>query len=143
MTNSSVETAANFFKEGYSCSQSIVMTYGKKYGMNEESAKTIARCFGGGMGRTCQTCGAVTGAFIVLGLKNDNADDKIAKEKTYSQIQDFTEKFKRKFEDVNCQKLLNCDLGTPEGQAYFRENELINKCTEFVRGAATILENMD
>lgn len=141
MENSLVEKAVNRFNEGYSCSQAILMTYGQQYNMDENTAKIIARCFGGGMGRTCQTCGAVTGAFIVLSLANNEADEKAAKEKTYAKIQQFTQKFKEKFGDVNCYNLLGLDLGTTEGQHYFRSNNLSYKCSNLVKNAAIILES--
>lgn len=143
MGNSLVDVAVNHFKEGYSCSQAILITYGKQYGMDENNAKTIARCFGGGMGRTCQTCGAVTGAFMVLGLKNNEDNDKLAKEKTYAQVQEFSREFKEKHGNVNCQQLLGCDLGTVEGQDYFKSNNLIHKCNGFVKDAAIILEGLN
>jgi C_GCAxxG_C_C family probable redox protein len=44
-------------------------------------ALKIASGFGGGMGRLAETCGAVTGAFMVLGLKYGSAaSDREAKE---------------------------------------------------------------
>lgn len=143
MKTSLVKTAVNRFKEGYSCSQAILMTYGKQYGMDETTAKTIARCFGGGMGRTCQTCGAVTGAFIVLGIKNNDANNQVAKEKTYAQVQEFTRNFKKKYGDVNCLQLLGCNLGTAEGQDHYKKNNLIQKCHDIVKDAAIILEHLN
>ena len=142
MKSSLVEEAVNKFKEGYSCSQSIFITYGKQYGIDEETAKTIARSFGGGMGRTCQTCGAVTGAYMVLGFINNNDNEKSAKEKTYDLVQTFSRKFQEIHGNVNCQQLLGCDLATAEGQNYFKSNDLHYKCKGFVKDAALILETL-
>lgn len=142
MEPSLVEEAANRFKEGCSCSQAIFLTYGKQYGIDEKIAKTIARSFGGGMGRTCQTCGAVTGVYMVLGFINNDDNEKSAKEKTYALVQAFFHKFKEINGNVNCQQLLGCDLGTAEGQDYFRNNNLNHRCTGFVKDAALILEEL-
>jgi len=142
MKNSLVDEAVKKFSEGFSCSQAILVVYGKQYGINEKTALSLARSFGGGMARTCQTCGAVTGAYIVLGLSNDCEDEKVAKEKTYALAQNFAQKFKGKHGDVNCQQLLGCNLGVPEGQDYFRNNRLIDKCNNFVKDAAIILEEL-
>ena len=142
MRNSLSEAAVKKFGEGYSCSQAIVLTYGTLYGIDERTAKTVARSFGGGMARTCQTCGAVTGAYMVLGFKNDSADEKLAKEKTYALVQEFSRRFQAKHGHVNCRQLLNCDLGTEEGQEYFKNNNLYQKCAGFVRDTACILEDL-
>lgn len=143
MEPSLVEEAVNRFKEGFSCSQAILMTYGKQYGLDDKLAKTIARSFGGGMAGTCQTCGAVTGSYMVLALKNSQYDDdKVAKEKTYALVQDFAQRFQKLHDTVNCQQLLGCALGTPDGKNYFRSNHLICKCEIFVKDAAIILEEL-
>jgi len=142
MENSLVDEAVRKFSEGYSCSQAILTVYGKQFGIDEKTALRLARSFGGGMARTCQTCGAVTGAYIVLGLKNDCEDEKVAKERTYALVQDFAQRFKERHGDVNCMQLLGCDLGLPEGQDYFRNNKLISKCRELVKDASIILEEL-
>lgn len=142
MKSSLVDEALQKFSEGFSCSQAILSVYGKQYGIDEKTALRIARSLGGGMARTCQTCGAVTGAYIVLGLKDDYVDEKVAKEKTYALVQDFAQRFKEIHGDVNCQKLLGCDLGVPEGQDYFRNNKLVHKCKSFVKDASIILEEL-
>lgn len=142
MRSSLVEEAVNRFKEGFSCSQAIFHTYGKQYGIDEKTAKTIARSFGGGMGRTCQTCGAVTGAYMVLGFINTDDNEKLAKEKTYALVQAFSRNFYEIHGSVNCQQLTGCDLGTTEGQDYFRNNNLNHRCTGFVRDSALIIEEL-
>lgn len=142
MKPSLVEEAVSRFKEGLSCSQAILITYGKEYGINENTAQMIARSFGGGMAGTCQTCGAVTGAYMVLGLKTNEDNQKVAKEKAYILVREFAKRFQQINGNVNCQQLLGCNLGTAEGQEYFRSNKLVYKCKGFVRDAAIILENL-
>lgn len=142
MQSSLVNEAVRKFKEGLTCSQAILITYGKQYGINENTAKTIARSFGGGMARTCQTCGAVTGVYMVLGLHNSQDDEKEAKAKTYALVNEFAQRFQKLHGSVNCQQLLGCNLGTIEGQNYFRNNKLASKCNEFVRDASIILEDL-
>jgi len=140
MKTSLVEEAVKGFNEGLSCSQAIFVTYGKQYGIDEKTAKTIARSFGGGMGRTCQTCGAVTGAYMVLGFINNEDSDKLAKEKTYALVQEFSRRFNEMHESVNCKELTGCDFRTDEGREYFRANNLNDKCSGLVRDSALILE---
>jgi len=142
MKVSLVEEAVNRFKEGLSCSQAIFITYGKQYGIDEKIAKTIACSFGGGMGRTCQTCGAVTGAYMVLGFIHREDDEKVAKEKTYALVQEFSRRFNELYGSVNCKELIKCDFRTLEGREYFRANNLNNKCSGLVRDSALILEEL-
>ena len=52
--------------------------------------------FGGGMARAGKTCGAVTGAYMVLGLSqriNEN-NSRESIERTYKLIHDFNREFK-------------------------------------------------
>jgi len=53
---------------GFNCCQAILSTYGSELGLDESLAKRIASGFGGGMARMGETCGPVTGAFMVIGL---------------------------------------------------------------------------
>jgi len=63
-----INKALSLFDEGYACSQSILLAFSDRFGIDEEKAKLISSTFGGGMGRLRQKCGAVTGGFMVLGL---------------------------------------------------------------------------
>lgn len=71
-----IDTAITFFDKGYACSQSVLLTFASQFELNETTAKLIASTFGGGMGRLREKCGAVTGGFMVLGLKYGNTDPK-------------------------------------------------------------------
>ena len=80
-----VSHALSTFDSGFNCSQSVLTAFCNEFGLHDEMAFRIACGFGGGMGRMAKTCGAVTGAFMVIGLKygQTQSDDKAAKEKTY------------------------------------------------------------
>ncbi len=65
---SRIENAVSRFAEGYNCSQAVLSAYAEQLGVDGETALKIAAGFGGGLGRMAETCGAVTGAFMVLGL---------------------------------------------------------------------------
>ena len=141
-----VEKAVDCFKKGHSCSIAIFSTYGPEFGVDEKAALRIASAFGGGMARMGETCGAVTGAFMVLGLLNhaqpgDGREE--IKERLYGCVHDFVNKFKLKNKSIKCKELLDCDLSTPEGKKMFHEKNLINKnCVKYVQDAAEILENL-
>lgn len=50
------------------CAQAILSTYCEAFGLERNLALRLAQGFGGGMAHMGKTCGAVTGAYMVLGL---------------------------------------------------------------------------
>ncbi len=137
------EKAAGKFETGLSCSQSIFSSYGPDYGIDEQSALKIATAFGGGMAHMANTCGAVTGALMVLGLVygRSTVEDEAAKEKTYELVREFVERFMKKHGSIMCRELLGYDMSTPEGEQKIEELGLTaERCPGFVRTAAEILE---
>ncbi len=51
----------------YNCAQSVLIPFAREMGLSEEQAKNLGAHFGSGM-RHGSTCGAVTGALMVLGM---------------------------------------------------------------------------
>ncbi|MHA2282126.1 MAG: C-GCAxxG-C-C family protein, partial [Promethearchaeota archaeon] len=92
---SRIEKAISYFADGFSCSQSILSAFGTDFGLNTELALKIATGFGGGMGRLGGTCGAVTGAIMVIGLKYGRykIEDMESKEKTYKLVREYMDNF--------------------------------------------------
>ncbi|MDR3565744.1 MAG: C-GCAxxG-C-C family protein [Negativicutes bacterium] len=137
-----VDIADKMFEEGYNCSQSLLYAFSQEFGLNEELALKISRGFGGGMGHMAETCGAVTGAFMVLGLQYE-PDDVQARDRLYSQVREFADKFKAIHGSILCKELLRCDMSTPEGAAMFKEKAMRKShCPDFVRTSAQISEQI-
>ena len=140
-----VERAVSCFKEGFSCSQALLSTYGAQFGLNREMALKVSGAFGGGMGRMAETCGAVIGAFMVIGLKygKTRVEDEQTEEKAYSFVKEFVDKFKSRNGSIICRELLGCDISTPKGMALAKEKKLIaTLCPKFVQDAAEIIEQI-
>jgi len=141
---SRIEKAISLFKDKFNCAQSILSAYCTKYGLDRNTALKLATGFGGGM-RLGKTCGAVTGAFMVIGLKYGmGINEEIElKEKTYQVIRKFSDRFQEINGSVICRKLLDCDINTPEGKDYYIQNELFEKkCLKYVKNAAEVLEEI-
>ncbi len=142
---SKVEKAVSSFKEDLNCAQSVLSTFSTQYGLDQDIALKLASGFGGGMGRLGNTCGAVSGAFMVIGLKygmgiNKNVE---AKEKTYQLIREFSNKFQEINGSLMCKDLLGCDINTAEGKEHFNQNDLFEKnCLQYVKNAVQILEEI-
>lgn len=142
---SRVEEAVTYFAEGFSCAQAVCAAYAPLFGMEREMALRAAGAFGGGMGRTGQTCGAVTGALIVIGLKHGKtrAEDNATRETCYALAAEFIRRFEARHGALNCPALLGCHIGTPEGRALAHEKHLFETvCADLVRDAAEILEEV-
>ncbi len=142
---SKVEEAVSCFVEGFSCSQAILSTYCTEFGLDREKALKIATGFGGGMGRLGRTCGTVTGAIMVIGLKYGitKIEDIGSKEKTYELVREYVDSFKNINNSTICNKLLDCDINTPEGMRRANDNNLFKTlCPDFVRSSAEILEKL-
>jgi len=136
------DTAEKLFNEGYNCSQSVFLAYSGDFGLDDKTAFKIASGFGGGMGRMQETCGAVTGAIMILGLESwDNAaDPEKAKGKTYSLINDFVKEFRERNKTISCRELLNCDLNSAEGKQQFKNSGMRDKvCMKCIKDAVEIL----
>jgi C_GCAxxG_C_C family probable redox protein len=142
---SKVDSAVSTFKKDFSCSQSVFSAFAPEFGLDREKALRVAGAFGGGMGRMGKTCGAVTGAFMVIGLKygNTRAEDEETKEKAYELVNEFTKRFKTRNEDTECRKLLGYDISTPEGYRIIYEKGITKElCPKFVQDAVAILEQI-
>jgi C_GCAxxG_C_C family probable redox protein len=139
---SKADKAATTFTEGFNCAQSIVATFGPDLGLDRTDALRVASGFGGGMGRMAQTCGVVTGAFMVLGLRfgHTSPDDTDAKARTEELCREFVRRFRERNGSFVCRDLLGCDISTEEGRAEAKELGLSErKCRGFVRDSAEIL----
>lgn len=142
---SDVEKAVSCFKEGFMCSQAVLSTYAEQLGLDRKDALKVSAAFGGGMGRMGETCGAVTGAFMVIGLKYSRTaiEDRESHEKTTRLVREFVDRFKSINGSIMCRELLGCDLSTPDGLKTFVDKKLRDSlCTKFVRDAAEIVEQL-
>ena len=141
---SKVAEAVELFKQGYACSQAILAVYGPDFGLDRATAIRIAAGFAGGM-RMGETCGAVTGAFMVLGLQRGTAEcsKQAGREAVYESVKEFAARFRQRNGSLLCRELLGFDVGTPEGLKEARERDLFRTfCPEMVKAAAEILESL-
>jgi C_GCAxxG_C_C family probable redox protein len=139
------EKAIESFRAGLNCAQATVTAYSDDLNFDNELAVRISCGFGGGMGRLQETCGAVTGAFMVLGIYycSKFTDNKDRKEATYSAIQKFTDRFNSIHSTLNCKSLMNCSLRTEEGQKYIKDNNLHEKvCEKCIADAIMIVDEL-
>ena len=92
--------ARQYFREGYNCSQSVVMAFSDILGITAGQAASFALGFGGGMGRLREVCGAFSGAAFISGTIEKD------KKACYALVQDFAGKFREENGSIVCRDLL-------------------------------------
>jgi C_GCAxxG_C_C family probable redox protein len=145
MDTKRVNQAVACFRNDFNCSQAVFSTYAEQFGMDKQTALKVSCAFGAGMAFMAETCGAVSGALMVIGLKHGKArpDDDEAKLKTYALAREFVARFKATHDTIVCRELLGCDIGTEEGKRFYDENQYEEKlCEKFVADAVSILEEI-
>lgn len=137
-----VQQAIDCFSNGFNCSQAILSTYCEDFGLDKETALKIACGLGAGMGRLGNTCGAVSGAYLLIGLKYGQyqADDKEAKEETYALVREFSRLFEERNKTTICRELLGADL--INGDKQFVAGRVKTVCPKMVQDAAELIEKI-
>jgi C_GCAxxG_C_C family probable redox protein len=139
------QIAASCFEEGFSCSQAVLSAFSDLFDLELDLALKISQPFGGGIAHRGDICGAVSGAFMAIGLKHGRpqADDIPARERTYEAVINFIQRFEDAFGSIICKELLGHDLSTENGQKKAEEEGLFEtRCPKFVQYAAELVEGL-
>lgn len=127
---------AQQFINGRSCGQCTLGEYADELGYDVEETDRFAACFAGGM-LMGQTCGAVTGALMAIGLAFEDT------EKAHEKAQEFTKRFAERNGSCLCEKLLGCNMGIPEEKEKARaEGKLTQLCPGLVVSALELLDEI-
>jgi C_GCAxxG_C_C family probable redox protein len=140
--NDPIQLATHRFEQGFSCSQAIFTTFAPQFGVGDDIAGKIASPFGGGIARQGETCGAVTGALMVLGLKYGALGEE-NKDKIYQVSQEFLRRFQEQHTFIKCKQLINYDISQPVELQAAREAKVFTQiCPILVKTAAEIVQSM-
>ncbi len=136
------------FKKGYSCAQAVACSFSKELDMEEADVARMVSCFGAGMGKMREVCGAVSGALFVMGVLKGYGDPAATEEKAalYARVQDFGSRFRTEHGTLICRELLknialkNEHTSVPDARSeeYYR----VRPCVRFVETSARILDEM-
>ena len=142
MSKSKVEEAVACFNNRFNCAQAILSTYCEEFGLDKETAFKVSCGLGAGMGRLQETCGAVSGAYLLIGLMHGKytIDGDPAKEKTYALVQEFARRFEERNNTTKCRDLLEIDLINDDKRAI--AEQVAKVCPKMVQDAAEIIEEM-
>ena len=138
------ECVAEKFRKGFDCSQVVLEHYAGELEMTPEAADRAAAAFGGGMGMG-ETCGAVIGAMIALGMKYGHyREDKMEqKDVMNAKRAEFLGAFLEKYPSCSCKELLKYDISKPEElEKILEEGLLFDFCPQVVVDVTEILDKM-
>ena len=138
------QRAKELFLQGHNCAQAVLCAYADELGLSQEQAIAMSACFGGGLGRQREVCGAVSAMCMVLSLKHAPKDpkDHAAKAAFYARIQELCKRFKDDNGSIICRELLSLPDGPsdpnpdPRTAHYYARRP----CPDKVKSAADILE---
>lgn len=139
------EEAVAIFKNGCNCSQSVLSVFAGESGLDKMTVLKIASGFGGGIGHMGQTCGAVTGAVMAIGLKNSMASEKTHEfnQKNYDTIGRMVDEFKKRNGSILCKELFGIDFNDAEAYRKARKEGLFYKvCPKLISDAVQIVEEI-
>jgi C_GCAxxG_C_C family probable redox protein len=139
------EESGKVFRSGFNCAQSVFIPFAAESGLGRAEAARIASAFGAGMGRMQETCGAVTGALMSIGLRFgfERAEDQAGKDLALKKTKELLASFKAEFGTLLCKELLGLDLNTEEGQRFHKESgQREQVCAACVMRAAALVEAM-
>lgn len=135
------ENIFELMEKGNNCSQTVLLCFADRFGMDELMAQKISSCFESGM-FVGDTCGAVSGAYMVLGLKYSNGTNEsrtLLKEK----VLEFIDKFEAKQSSTKCENLLGINIKSDENLVKaFGDGTIGKVCPGCVISAVEILEEI-
>ena len=137
--NTYEKTACALFSAGYNCAQAVFLAFAtEEDGLSKETALRLSAPFGGGMGRMGEVCGALSGAFMALGLRRGYADpqDTAAKAALYDEVQALGKAFAAEHGTLLCRELLE---NAENAQASAGSRAAGSPCGAFVSTAARLL----
>lgn len=137
---SKVNEVLECFNNGFDCSQAILSTYCEEFGLDKETALKLSCGLAAGMSRLGETCGAVTGAYLLISLKHGKhlPFDNEATEKTFELVQEFEKQFIERNQSTNCSELLGVDLRFGDKEKAVHQVKEV--CPNVVKDAAEIIE---
>lgn len=131
--NTRIEETIKKHDKGYNCAQAVACTYCDKVGVDEETMFKMTEALGLGMGSMEGTCGAVSGACILAGMKNStgNLESPNSKAKSYNLSRQIMGKFEEMNQSVICKELKGVETG-----------KVLRSCPDCIKDAAKIIEQV-
>ena len=142
MSDELEKKALDFFNQYYNCAQSVLLTVLEHKGKTFENATQISAGFGGGIAHQGNTCGAVSGAIMALGILEGSNTSNLRehKDNTYELGEKFHEKFRKIHGTTICRDLIGIDITDEAARnEAIQSGHFMNTCPKFVADAVRIV----
>lgn len=98
--------ARSLHAKNYNCAQSVSCALAPRMGIDEDVCFRLAEGLGGGLGTHTETCGALLGGAMVLGLARSNGcADPTSKGETYKLVTKLVNRFRTLYGTNCCQEI--------------------------------------
>ncbi len=126
------ERAIALHEKGYNCAQAVVCAYCDLFGLDESTAYKMAEGFGLGMG-LMEVCGALTGGFMLAGVKCSAGTDApgTTKGQTYQLTRAMGQAFAKQNGTMLCRELKGVETG-----------KVLRSCPDCIRDGCALVEEM-
>ncbi len=120
----------------YNCAESALA------GVTESlESVNLASGFGGGIGRSGATCGAVTGAVMALGavmaVRREGSETSYAR--LQNEVKKLLDQFASEFGSTLCRELIPYDLNAPDQKdSFLSQPDGRNRCQDYVARAVEL-----
>lgn len=127
------ELAIALHDKKFNCCQAVACAFADEIGVKEELLFKAGEGFGLGMGGMEGTCGALTGAVMLSGMKNSdgNTDAPSTKMDTYKLSKEMVKLFEEKTGSTVCRELKGVDTG-----------EVLCSCPDCIRCGVEVVEDI-
>lgn len=143
MANTTTTNAVENFLSGCNCAQAIVKAFSDYSEAETDILLKLAQPFGGGIVRSGNICGAVSGALMSIGLKYTNLADPESKAMVVTLGNKFLTEFINQNKSIYCKDLLGEDISTDEGHTAIKELGLRDKiCKNLIFSSSEILNRI-
>jgi len=130
--NEKIKKAAEYHERGFNCCQAVACAYCEEVGVDEDIMFKMAEGFGAGMGGMESTCGAVSGAVMLAGLKNSaGSETPVTKGQTYQLSKQIVKEFEDKNGSLICKELKGVET-----------NKVLRSCAGCIEDAVVIAQKV-
>lgn len=126
----------------FNCAQKVFGAFCEDYGVPRKLGIQMAAALGGGL-RAGESCGALVGALLVVGLKYGTADsnDNVQRAICDEKAKEVAFKFREMNGSIACRDLLGIDTSVGDNRSKAKEMGLFNDiCPKIVESIVEFLE---
>ncbi|MBU0490362.1 MAG: C-GCAxxG-C-C family protein [Chloroflexi bacterium] len=122
----------------------MLLAAAEALGIDSPLIPRIATPFGGGLAHRGESCGAVNGALMAIGLARgrDLDQDPAVRDQAYDLAGRFMHQFETQFGALRCRDLTGLDWSQPDSRETFYASGQWDRCLMYVSTAVAILAEL-